>query len=57
MRIAAFVFICAAAWLPAIWWGRMSQIQRYVAMAALGAAIVFYLANPTETPCCTGTGY
>jgi hypothetical protein len=56
MRIAAFFFFGAAVWVPAIYWARMSQTQRYVAMAVLGAAFVFYMAYPTITAA-TGSGY
>jgi hypothetical protein len=51
IRIAAFFFLAAAVWIPLLRWNRMSQTWRYVAFAALGAAIVFYMQHPTTTPC------
>jgi hypothetical protein len=36
-------FITLAVWLPAIYWGRWSQTQRYLAVAALGAALMLML--------------
>jgi len=62
IRIAAFLFLAAAIWVPILRWGRMSQTRRYIAMIALGAAIVFYMAHPTTTECqrdnmCDRSGY
>jgi|HubBroStandDraft_1064217.scaffolds.fasta_scaffold1269059_1 hypothetical protein len=61
-RIAAFLFLAVAVWVPLLRWARMSQLQRYLAMVALGAAVVFYLGHPTSTPCdhdvaACGSGY
>lgn len=62
LRIAAFLFLAAAVWVPILRWSRMSQTQRYIAMAVLGAAFIFYLAHPTTTECerdntCDRSGY
>jgi len=62
MRIAAFIFLAVAFWFPVLRWSRMSQVQRYAAMAVLGAAFVFYQYHPTHTACeesntCDQSGY
>lgn len=62
MNAFAMLFLAAAVWLPVIYWGRMSQVWRYVAFAAIGAAIVLYMQHPTTTPCerdvgACGSGY
>ena len=62
LRIAAFLLLAAAVWVPMLRWGRMSQTWRYIAMVALGAAFMFYLAHPTTTECertntCDRSGY
>lgn len=50
MRYVAFFFLAATVWIPAIYWPRMSPTQRYLAVFALGAALVFYLYHPTPNP-------
>jgi hypothetical protein len=50
IRVLAMAFLAAAVWVPVLRWDRMNQLSRYVAMVALGAAIVFYLMHPTYAP-------
>ena len=62
LRIFALLFLGASVWVPAIYWSRMSQTQRYLAVFALGAAFVFYQYHPTHTACevhntCDQSGY
>ena len=62
MRTAAFIFLAVALWFPVLRWSRLSEVQRYIAMAVLGAAFVFYLQHPTHTACeenntCDQSGY
>jgi hypothetical protein len=51
LRIAALIVFAASVWVPTLRWGRMSEPQRYLAVAVLGAAFVFYLSHPTLTAC------
>jgi hypothetical protein len=62
MRIAAFLLLAAAIWIPVIRWSRMSETARYIAMFIAGAAFLFYLQHPTHTACeeantCDQSGY
>jgi hypothetical membrane protein len=41
--VLALEFITLAIWIPAINWGRWSQTQRYLAAAAIGAALMLML--------------